>query len=77
MLLLTSSMKQNIVLSIYHLVTQIWRQNTQKYSLGESILLAKTIEYTLMYNVYTRQVSGRLNDKIFSHVGVWYILKYG
>ena len=35
--------------SIYHLVTQLWRCNTQKYSLGESIFLAKSKDYTLLY----------------------------
>ena len=35
--------------SIYHLVTQLWRYNSQKYSLGESISLAKWKEYTLLY----------------------------
>ena len=35
--------------SIYHLGTPFWSNNTPKYSLGESILLAKTKEYTLLY----------------------------
>ena len=33
--------------SIYHMITKLWRCNTQKYSLGESILLAESKEYTL------------------------------
>ena len=35
--------------SIYHLVTQLLRYNTQKYSLEELILLDKSKEYTLLY----------------------------
>ena len=34
---------------MYELVTPFWRYNTRKYSLGESILLVKTKEYTLLY----------------------------
>ena len=48
MSLLTSSMKPNAYFDI-SLFTQLWRCNTQKYSLGDSILLAKTNEHTLMY----------------------------
>ena len=29
--------------------TPLWRSNTRKYSLGDSILLAKTKEYTMLY----------------------------
>ena len=35
--------------SIYHLGTPLLRYDAQKYSLGESILFAKTKEYTLLY----------------------------
>ena len=35
--------------SIYHLGTPFWSYNTPKYSLGESILLAKTKEYIWLY----------------------------
>ena len=33
--------------SIYHSIIQLLRYNTQKYSLGDSILLAKSKESTL------------------------------
>ena len=41
--------------SIYHLVSQLLRYNIQIYSLGESILLAYTKEYTLLYIPYEFQ----------------------
>ena len=56
---------------IYHLVTSPWRYSTWKYSLGESLLLAKTKDYTLLYIVL-----GRLNDKLFSGVGVLSIFRW-
>ena len=34
--------------SIYHLGTPLWRYKARKYSLGESILLAKTKEHFLL-----------------------------
>ena len=52
---------------VYHLGTPLWRYNTPKYFLGESILLAKSKEYTLCY---IRKILGHLNDKIFLQVGV-------
>ena len=36
--------------------------------MGESILLVKTKEYTMLYTSDKSQ--GRLNDNFFSHVGV-------
>ena len=35
--------------SINHLDTPLWRCNTQKYLLGELILLPKSKKYTLLY----------------------------
>ena len=35
--------------SINHLGTPLWRYNTRKYSLGESILLAKITDCTFLY----------------------------
>ena len=53
-----------------HFDTRLKRYNTRKYSLGEYIyfLVAKTTECTFL--VYTGQVLGRLNDKIFSRVNI-------
>ena len=60
--------------SIYHLVTQIWMLNTQKYSLRESILLTQTKEYTLLY--IPDKFQGIWMTKFF-RMSVFYIsLKY-
>ena len=41
--------KTRLCTSINHLATPLQRYNTRKYSLGESILLAKTTDCTLLY----------------------------
>ena len=66
--LLTSLMKQYILLR-YITRYPLWRSNTRKYSLGESILLVKTEEYTMLY--ISDKFQGVWMTKFF-HMSVFY-----
>ena len=58
--------------SINHIDTPLQRYNTRKYSLGESILLAKTTKCTFLYILGVWMTT----DNNFPRVGVSYNLKF-